>query len=667
MKTASKGTPSARMGSHRRLRHLAGGRQATPSSEPAALPDQRDRGGGVSFSHVRWLAIGAPLVFLTILWALLHTVLFDLHEFPGIVLTFAVAAIGVVAFSFAIFATIRRLERQILEQNAHLEALTEIAQASTRNLRLEALLELTLPRVAEVLGAEGAAISIYDAGREEVVAGATLGLSEALVSEIARQELPADSAGREVDGAGGASAPQLAVGGTAGELAHSEGIGSLLGLPLLADGDTRAVLAIGRGDGRPFSPADHDLLVDIGRQLSLALRNALLFERAERHNRELAALLSVARATTSSLELSELLAESLEAILEVTLAETAELWLTAESDGLRLVTRRGFALEAFGERDEFAWGEGLPGLAAQSGAPIVVHDLASDPRFLRGQVTRLGIDSFLALPLIHGRQTVGVLTVAARDSAAFTQESERRLLEGIGQQLAVAIENAQLQARVLDRAVLEERERIARELHDGLAQVLGYINTQTLAVKKLLSSNRLEEADAQLAALETTARAVYGNVREAILGLRVSPEPDGDFRAALESYLRDFAQMAKIDVRLEASESASRAELPAASEIQLMRILQEALSNVRKHAEATHATVSLDVTEGALTATVRDDGVGFAQGEAVRSSGWPHFGLQTMRERAEAIGGRFELVSTPGGGTSVSVRIPLTEAPEAGA
>lgn len=376
-----------------------------------------------------------------------------------------------------------------------------------------------------------------------------------------------------------------------------------------------------------------------------------------RRNRELAAILAVSQATASAGELAEMLDKALDTILDVTPAETAEIWLTTDDGQLALERQRGIGVEALHTRDRFAPGDGLPGLAAQRGAPVLVHDPASDPRFLCRDVAALGLQTFYALPLRHRGEIVGVLVVAARRRAVFADEAERQLLEGIGEQMAVAIENARLLNRVLDRAVLEERERIARDLHDGLAQVLGYINTQALAIKKHLASGRPEEARERVDALEEAARHVYGDIREEIMGLRAAR--DG-LVPSLRAYLAGYGRMtgAVPDVRIAPAVTALR--LPAATEIQLLRLIQEALSNVRQHAGASSTTVSLDLAGVGLRLEVTDDGRGFNPDSPTRS-GWPRFGLQTMRERANALGGTFELSSSPGAGTSIVVQVPVAD------
>jgi len=271
------------------------------------------------------------------------------------------------------------------------------------------------------------------------------------------------------------------------------------------------------------------------------------------------------------------------------------------------------------------------------------------------------LQTFCALPLRHRTRIVGVLAVAARGKTAFATPEELRVLEGIGEQIALVIENARLHEQVLDRAVLEERERIARELHDGLAQVLGYINTQTLAVKKLLESRRVGDAMSELDAMGTVSREVYADVREAIVGLRTAPK---GLIPTVREYLSRLPRMNGCEVELQVKEDAEGFELVPSAEIQLVRIVQEALSNVRKHAGASRVQVIVEADEEAVEVEIVDDGHGFDP-LVLDRTGWPRLGLQTMRERAQAIGGAFDVVSAPGKGTSVTVRVPLSRQREA--
>jgi signal transduction histidine kinase len=405
------------------------------------------------------------------------------------------------------------------------------------------------------------------------------------------------------------------------------------------------------------------LLVGLTAAFSFAVFG--LVERLERRilerNAMLAALVAIGREAGSSLDLGELLDGSLAAIVEITSAEAAEVWLKEGEGELVLAHHRGIAPEAFREKTRLGFGEGLPGIAAEQGTPIVVHDLPAERRFARPAIKRFGFESFCALPLRHRGETYGVLCVAARDREAMRDEAERGLLEGISERLAAAIENSRLHEQVLDAAVLRERERIARELHDGLAQVLGYINTQTLAVRKLLASGRSDDAAVQLEAMEKAAKRVYGDVREGIFNLRTPLSGSDRLADALRAYVHNYREMPGAPKAVEIVEEGKLPVLPPSSEIQLMWIVQEALNNVRNHAEAESATVRLSARNGdGLLVSVEDDGRGFSPEQRAPRTGWPHFGLQTMRERAEAIGGRFEIDSRSDRGTAVRVRVPLS-------
>lgn len=380
-----------------------------------------------------------------------------------------------------------------------------------------------------------------------------------------------------------------------------------------------------------------------------------LLARTDQQNAELSALLKVGRASASSVDLSVMLDEALDAIVAVTPAEAAELWLL-EGGGLKLQRFRGVGGGAFASRPRLLLGEGLPGAAAKATSIVVSHDRRLDPRFEHDEVTLLGLQTFCALPLRRPTGVIGVLAVAARGDADFDSPGERRVLEGIGERVALAVENAQLHEQVLDRAVLEERERIARELHDGLAQVLGYINTQTQAVKKLLETRKVGEATFELDAMGAVSRDVYADVREAIVGLRAAPS---GLVPAIRDYLSRLPRIAGCEIELRVVDDVESVPLAPATEIQLVRIVQEALSNVRKHARASHVEVTVGAEEEAVVVEIVDDGQGFDP-LVLDRTGWPRLGLQTMRERAQAIGGAFDVVSAPGEGTQIAVQVPAS-------
>jgi nitrate/nitrite-specific signal transduction histidine kinase len=267
--------------------------------------------------------------------------------------------------------------------------------------------------------------------------------------------------------------------------------------------------------------------------------------------------------------------------------------------------------------------------------------------------------SHLAAPLTIGGRAVGALCVGARRVRDFSPE-ERELLSGLANLAAIAVENARLQERVQSLAVLEERERIAREIHDSVGQVLGYVNTKAQAVKVLLEAGKSAEAQAQLAQLEQAAREVYADLREAILGLRTDTGSQRRLIPVLREYVRRYSELSGVQTELVTEGDPARYFLSPTTELHLLRIIQEALTNVRKHAVARRAWVRFAHEDGMLTVSVRDDGQGFDP-ERVQPGAWPRFGLQTMRERAEAIGATFAIRSGGGSGTEVVVRLPAPQ------
>jgi signal transduction histidine kinase len=222
---------------------------------------------------------------------------------------------------------------------------------------------------------------------------------------------------------------------------------------------------------------------------------------------------------------------------------------------------------------------------------------------------------------------------------------------------------AERERRVLrEHAAYEERERIARELHDGLAQILGYVSTKVMAIRILLTNRRRAQALEHLTQLEEASREVLIDVRQAILGLRLTSRPDVDLPTKLRDFASQFNRLSGVPVRVDIPVEAAGIHLTAEAEVELLRIVQEALTNIRKHASAHSAWLRLDRVAGGLELTVADDGEGFDPRLRTTPEA-DHFGLESMRQRAQSIGADLRVDSHPGEGTKVIVWIaPMEDA-----
>ncbi|HVT61092.1 MAG TPA: GAF domain-containing sensor histidine kinase [Thermoanaerobaculia bacterium] len=378
----------------------------------------------------------------------------------------------------------------------------------------------------------------------------------------------------------------------------------------------------------------------------------------ERQNRELLAL------HTAALDIYAEL--SLETVLQ-RVVDQARLLLEARYGAVSVIDERNLILEfvtsgideqrraRIGRPPE---GRGLLGVVLHEGHRLRLTDLARDPRAVGFPLNHPPMHSLLAAPILCNGPFRGNLYLAEKlTGEGFSGEDEQTLVR-FATKAAIAIDHAHLHRRLNALAVAEERLRIAHEMHDGLAQVLAYVNAKAQAVREYLRSGRSAEAAEQLEQLAAAARDVYTDVREDIIGLRNRAGPGCPLAEALAEYVAAWGGQSGVACQLSVDPGL---RLPLNSEFQVLRIVQEALANVRKHAHARQVEVKLEQNGGTAVITIGDDGVGFNPAELGRSE-FPRFGLATMRERAESIGASVRLESPVSGGSRVVVEVPLPAA-----
>lgn len=376
--------------------------------------------------------------------------------------------------------------------------------------------------------------------------------------------------------------------------------------------------------------------------------------RLERQNRELLALHAATQDVHAELSLDRLLQRVVDQATALLDARYGAITVINERHRIETFVTAGISDELRARLGPPPVGHGLLGVVLNEGQRLRLPDLTRDPRSHGFPPHHPPMKSLLAVPMLCKGPFRGNLYLADKnDAPEFSQEDEETLVR-FATTAAIAIDNAYLHQRLNTLAVAEERLRIAHEMHDGLAQVLAYVNTKAQAVKEFLRTDRPEEATKHLDQLAAAAREVYGDVRESIIGLRNAAVPGRSLGDAVYDYVRSWEAQHGITCRVRLDRSL---RLSDNAELQLQRIVQESLANIRKHAQAKVVDVTMQQADGKIVTTVQDDGVGFNP-ELLGRTEFPRFGLATMRERAESIGGTVRLDSSPGQGTRVTIEIP---------
>ena len=349
------------------------------------------------------------------------------------------------------------------------------------------------------------------------------------------------------------------------------------------------------------------------------------------------------------------------------------LFMDKEPGVLYYRTHRGFSSERLNDV-RIKIGEGIAGQVAETGRSILVEDLSQDPRTVNLDIVNAeGLKGFVSIPLKSNNQVLGVMNVASREPGDFDDE-DLSLLNSIGDYLGTAIEQADLYTRlsriaernkVLLKYALtsqeEERERIARELHDETIQAMTSLTLGVEAAIQIAESKGFDDVQFIETLKDTQSYATRTNaeIMRIIRDLRPPLLDEFGVPTAIRRYALDILYTHGINVELNFPENDRR--LPVELEVTLYRISQGLISNILEHSEAKNAFINLEYTQSQCTLVVKDDGKGFDvnQLKGVEPSG-RGAGLFTMRERARLLGGRGFVESQQGQGTTVTVILPLS-------
>jgi signal transduction histidine kinase len=449
---------------------------------------------------------------------------------------------------------------------------------------------------------------------------------------------------------------------------HHPSMTSFLGVPIrLGEKQFGQIYLTNKLDSDEFAEEDERIIQMLAGYAAAAIQNARLVEQMRerditltRRNVDMALLNGIASTLTSSLELDEILNKTLGLVMNYMKVEAGEIFLLEEDKStLRMVLHRGQAAEVFWTHNIFRVGEGYPGIVAKTRKPMVGRHLADDTNFLRDAIVQAGFQQIACIPMLSGENLMGVMSVTTRNTEPFDERSVL-LLVAVGTWAGLAIENARLHSNARRLAILEERNRIGMDLHDGIIQSIYGIGLGLEGAQ-----HALDESDSQ-AAKERIQHAINGlnqairDLRSYILDLRPRQLGNEGLMTGIKRLIAEYRANTFSEVNLTEPDSDLK-ELPHSHSLALFHICQEALANAAKHAKAKNVQVAVWSTDERVLMEIIDDGKGFSIDKLKTSIG---HGLANMQTRVHAVGGEFDISSVVDEGTTILVWVPRAIRPQ---
>jgi signal transduction histidine kinase len=437
---------------------------------------------------------------------------------------------------------------------------------------------------------------------------------------------------------------------------------SFLGVPIAAYGRPLGQIYLtNKQGGQEFDSEDQRLIEMLASHAAAAIENARLYRKVldneselTQRNAELELINNLATAVGSATDLDDLLEEMLGRVMNLFQAPAGEIFLREETEGsFRKAIHRGEASKAFWTTKRFRQGEGFIGRAAELGRPIWTTKLSKETDLSRDEVVAAGFKTLACVPLRSPGGVVGVLVIAFKFEREF-EEREVGLLDAVGAGVGIAVENGRLYRQARRLAVLEERERIGMDLHDGIIQSI-YAIGLTLEYAKLLVKEDPPETASRIEQAIDGLNAAIRDLRSYILDLQPSRIPTDDLESALDRLVKEFKANTLVEADLHLEDDVLD-HVGKQAGMRFFLIAQEALANIAKHAQASRVLVTLRRINEQISLQIIDNGQGF---DIDRQPDVLGHGLSNMAERAQQAGGEFEIVSSEGDGTTVTVRVPL--------
>lgn len=408
----------------------------------------------------------------------------------------------------------------------------------------------------------------------------------------------------------------------------------------------------------PVPAMNKDELGELGRafetmRAEIAAARDQLESRVAQRTREITSAFELSQEIVAQRDLDHLLQSVTDRARALTQSQAASLCLLDENhSALTLVAQSGNGKSPAGLHQSLQ--RDLARRVVVEGETVIMQAACSQCGFLLAHAP----GQCVAAPLSAGSESLGALC-AVRETGKPFDADETRALTLLANSAAIAIANARLvtaeQKQAAHAATLAERERLAAELHDNLAQTLSFLNLKTDRVKETVAAHDADHVGADLQHMKEAIGVAYHQVRTALVGLHEPLPSVDDFAQKLSAHLSDFREATPLEVELIIADSSAFA-LPPLMQTQAMHIIRESLTNVRRHARAQHVVVRVERVNDQARFAIEDDGCGFDPQAIVSDA---HLGLTIMRTRAERSGGMLKVESAKGCGTKVIVMFPL--------
>jgi two-component system nitrate/nitrite sensor histidine kinase NarX len=563
-------------------------------------------------NRLRWVGVILPVAFILSLEAFrFFSVEGGAHNVGHFTLA-AVTICGVILFAFVMFRAIEATQRQLIRQNRELTAINAVSTAVQGELGVEVIMDAALESVIDSTGATEATIRVF----------------------------PPDG---HPDGPGGFERHRVATAHATPLVPVGSLVPHLIDIPLSTGASIVGRLQL----HLPVGVAEPDLLAsatlnNIGHQLAVSIQVGQFVVDLKRRQREGHGIYSVLLQISNQADLADILSDIVRHARELLGADEATMCLSETSSRAIQLDVPAAVAPALMDGTICMSGTADRFVAPHERTPSCKVRFAAD------------IGPTVEVPIRSPDGPLGDIWLGRRSEAAFT-DRDRQFLVTLSDLASIAISSARMRESGRQGAIVAERERIAREMHDSLAQILGVTHLRIVALGSRPEIASVARAAAELADLATLTEEAYRDVREAILGLREASRVDRGFIESLEAYLEKYSHQSGIPATLETSIVRELA-LPPRSELQIIRVIQEALTNVRKHGAASSVAVRIGDGPEGTTIVIADDGHGFDVAQTLL--GRDGFGLHTMRERMELVGGTLTIDSALGHGTRIIARMP---------